>query len=119
LRLIALLWSLLDGDSMLLLEEPELSLNDEIVRQIPLMIDRIRRQATYRRQILITTHSEAMLNNPIDGRAVLLVTPSDDGSVIRGPTADELGLLANGISPAEVLLPKARPGGVEQLGLFK
>jgi hypothetical protein len=33
--------------------------NDEIVRQIPLMIDRIKRQAKYRRQTLITTHSEA------------------------------------------------------------
>ncbi|MBK1718762.1 AAA family ATPase [Thiocystis violacea] len=118
LRLIALLWSLLDGDSLLLLEEPELSLNDEIVRQIPLMIDRIKRQAKYRRQILITTHSEAMLNNPIDGRAILLVIPTDDGSEIRGATEDELSLLANGISPAEVLLPKARPQGAEQLGLF-
>ena len=32
---------MLVGDSMLLLEEPELSLNDAIVSQIPLMIDRI------------------------------------------------------------------------------
>ncbi len=119
LRLIALLWALLEGDSLLLLEEPELSLNDEIVRQIPLMIDRIKRQAKYRRQTLITTHSEAMLSNPIDGRAILLVTPTDDGSQIRSATADELAMLANGLSPAEVLLPKARPQGVEQLGLFR
>ena len=34
LRLLGLLWSLLDGDSLLLLEEPELSLNDAIVRQM-------------------------------------------------------------------------------------
>lgn len=119
LRLIGLLWSLLDGDSLLLLEEPEISLNDEIVREIPLMIDRIKRKATYRRQVLITTHSEAMLSNPIDGRAILLVTPADDGSEIRGANADELALLANGLSPAEVLLPKARPGSVQQLGLFR
>jgi predicted ATPase len=119
LRLIALLWSLLEGDSLLLLEEPELSLNDEIVRQIPLMIDRIKRQAKYRRQTLITTHSEAMLNNPIDGRSILLVSPTDDGSEIRGATPDELAMLANGLSPAEVLLPKARPQGAEQLGLFQ
>jgi len=119
LRLIALMWSLLDGDSLLLLEEPELSLNDEIVRQIPKMINQIQRQAKYRRQALITTHSEAMLNNPIDGRAVLLVTPTDDGSTIRGPSPDELAMLANGITPAEVLLPKARPADAEQLGLFR
>jgi predicted ATPase len=119
LRLIALLWSLLEGDSLLLLEEPELSLNNEIVRQIPLMIDRIKRQAKYRRQTLITTHSEAMLSNPIDGRSILLVSPSDDGSEIRGAMPDELAMLATGLSPAEVLLPKARPQGVEQLGLFQ
>jgi hypothetical protein len=33
LRLIGLLWSLLEGNSMLLLEEPEISLNDAIVEQ--------------------------------------------------------------------------------------
>lgn len=119
LRLVALLWSLLEGDSLLLLEEPELSLNDEIVRQIPLMIDRIKRQAKYRRQTLISTHSAAMLGNPIDGRAILLVTPTGDGSEIRGATDDEMGAMAAGLSPAEVLLPKTRPPGIEQFGLFR
>jgi predicted ATPase len=119
LRLIALFWAMLSGDSMLLLEEPELSLNDAIVSQIPLMIDRIKRQAKYRRQVLITTHSEALLNNPIDGRAVLLVTPTDDGSEIRGPDKQEMAMMANGLLPSEVLLPKARPEEAEQLGLFK
>ncbi len=38
LRLIGLLWALLEGDSLLLLEEPELSLNASIVRKLaPLM----------------------------------------------------------------------------------
>ena len=50
------------------------------MRQIPLMIDRIKRQAKYRRQTLITTHSEAMLSNAIDANAILLVIPTDDGS---------------------------------------
>jgi predicted ATPase len=31
LRLIGLLWSLLEGDSLLLLEEPELSLNQAVL----------------------------------------------------------------------------------------
>lgn len=43
LRLIGLLWALQEGDGMLLLEEPELSLNDAIVEYIPLMIDRVLR----------------------------------------------------------------------------
>jgi hypothetical protein len=33
--LIGLLWSLQEGDSLLLLEEPELSLNSAIVSRIP------------------------------------------------------------------------------------
>lgn len=119
LRLIALLWSLLEGNSLLLLEEPELSLHEEIVRQIPLMIDRIKRQAKYRRQTLITTHSQAMLDNPIDGRTILLVMPTDDGSQIRGATPEELAMLDAGLHPAEVLLPKARPLELGQLGLFQ
>jgi len=114
LRLIALLWSLLEGDSLLLLEEPELSLNDAVVRQIPLMIDRIKRQAKYRRQTLITTHSEAMLSN-----AILLVIPTDDGSQIRGATGEEMAMIETGLSPADVLLPKARPQGIDGLGLFQ
>jgi predicted ATPase len=119
LRLIALFWAMLAGDSVLLLEEPELSLNDAIVSQLPLMIDRVKRQAKYRRQVLITTHSEALLANPIDGRSILLVTPTDDGSEIRAPDEEELAMLANGLLPSEVLLPKARPKYAEQLALFK
>ncbi|QQO55774.1 MAG: AAA family ATPase [Thiohalocapsa sp. PB-PSB1] len=119
LRLIALLWSLLNGESMLLLEEPELSLNDAIVRRTPLMIDRIKRQAKYRRQTLIVTHSEALLNNPIDGNDLLIVTPTEDGSVIRSATADEMAMLEDGLSPAEVLLPQICPEGIEQLGQFR
>jgi len=119
LRLIALFWALLAGDSMLLLEEPELSLNDAIVSRIPLLIDRIKRQAKYRRQVLITTHSEALLGNPIDGRSVLLVMPTDDGSKIRAPNEQESALLTEGLLPSEVLLPKARPQEVEHLGRFR
>lgn len=44
LRLIGMLWSLLEGESPLLLEEPELSLNAGIVSKIPALIYRIQRQ---------------------------------------------------------------------------
>ncbi len=83
------------------------------------MIDRIKRQAKYRRQTLITTHSEAMLSNSIDASAILLVIPTDDGSQIRGATGEEVAMLATGLSPAEVLLPKARRQGLGKLGLFQ
>ena len=41
LRLIAFLWSILEGDSLLLLEEPELSLHPALVRKLPGLMWRI------------------------------------------------------------------------------
>ncbi|MBF0283099.1 MAG: AAA family ATPase [Magnetococcales bacterium] len=117
LRLIGLLWSLLDGDDILLLEEPELSLNDAIVRQIPQMIDRILKLAKYsRRQVLISTHSEAILSNPIDERGVLLLQVGTNGTTMRTATEDELVALSAGLPVSEVLLPKARPENFARIG---
>ena len=119
LRLIALLWSLLDGDGLLLLEEPELSLNDAIVERVPLMIDRITRTIKVKRQVFISTHSAALLRNPIDARGILLLQPGQDGTSIRQPDTEELGLLSAGITPAEVLLPKTRPASMEQMAMLE
>lgn len=120
LRLLALLWSLLDGDSLLLLEEPELSLNDALVEQIPWLLDRVQRQARHRRQILLSTHSEALLRNPgIDVRGVLRLEPEKEGTRIVVPDEAERRMMETGLSAAEVLLPKARPARLDQLALFK
>jgi predicted ATPase len=119
LRLLGLLWSLFEGDSLLLLEEPELSLNNAIVEQIPLLFHRIQRTAKYKRQILISTHSEALLRNPgIDGRSILIVEQGTEGSNLRAPDMQELQLIKAGLSVAEVLLPKVRPQKIEQLEMF-
>lgn len=119
LRLIGLLWSLLDGDSLLLLEEPELSLNQAVVEQIPLLIDRVLRQAKHRRQVIISTHSEALLSNPgIDGKDVVVLESTPEGSRVRAIDKEERISLQAGLSVAEVVLPKTRPQGVEQLGLW-
>lgn len=119
LRLIGLLWTLLDGDSLLLLEEPELSLNNAIVEQIPQMIQHVQRSARRRRQIVISSHSEAMMSNPgIDGRGVLILEPGTDGTHIRPLDEDESSSLKAGLSVAEVVLPKTRPKTAEQLGLW-
>ena len=120
LRLIGILWSLLEGSSMLLMEEPEISLNNEVVRQIPVIIDRLQRGRKQKRQVVISTHSEAMLDNKgIDGRGVILLVPASEGSGARGLTDDELQMLVDGLSVAETILPMTRPGRVEQLGLWK
>lgn len=119
LRLIGLLWSLLEGDSLLLLEEPELSLNQAVVEQIPLLIDRVMRQAKHRRQVIISTHSEALLSNPgIDGRDIVVLESTPEGSRVREINEDERVSLQAGLSVAEVVLPKTRPQGVAQLGLW-
>lgn len=120
LRLIGILWSLLEGSSMLLMEEPEISLNNEVVRQIPVIIDRLQRGRKRKRQVVISTHSEAMLENKgIDGRGVVLLEAASEGTKGRALTEDELRRLAVGFSVAEVVLPKTRPETVEQLGLWK
>jgi predicted ATPase len=121
LRLIGLLWALQDGDGLLLLEEPELSLNDSIVGHIPLVIDRVLRDRKKRlsaRQVLISTHSEVLLAQ-VDAKAVLLVEPGSNGSTIRPPIEEELLSMAHGLNPAEVLLPKTHPPALDQLGLFE
>lgn len=118
LRLIGLLWSLLEGDSLLLIEEPELSLNGAIVAEIPLMIQQVRRSTKRRRQVLITTHSESLLSNPgIDASGVLIIEPGQNGSTIRSPNARERKSVEDGFSIAEVILPVTKPKLAEQLAL--
>ncbi|MDT8397589.1 MAG: AAA family ATPase [Pseudomonadales bacterium] len=120
LRLLGLLWALLDGSSMLLLEEPEISLNDAVVKEIPLIIQRLQKNKKPRRQVVISTHSEALLSNQgIDGRGVILLETSADGSTGRTLQEDEALALEAGFSVAEVVLPKTRPSAVNQLGFWE
>ncbi len=112
LRLIALFWLLQEtGDAPLLLEEPELSLNEEVVRQLSYLIEKVKRRksAGSGRQIFITTHSYALLSNPgIDADGIIVIEPSDDGSGTRKVNDAEQAALSAGLSPAEVVLPHAR-----------
>jgi predicted ATPase len=120
LRLIGLLWALLDSDSLLLLEEPELSLNSGIVSKLAPLIYRMQRQR--KRQVLISTHSESLLyDNGIDGREVLLLTPGSEGTSIEvaANIHDVKPLLEAGLSVGEVVLPRSKPPEVEQLEIFK
>ncbi len=120
LRLLGIMWSLLEGDSLLLLEEPELSLNEDIVRQIHKLIWKMQRQAKYRRQVFITTHSEALLQDEsIDAREVIRLEPTKDGTVMQETSTEDLALVAAGYTVAEVLLPKTKPAQIHQLSLFK
>lgn len=120
LRLLGLLWSLLDGSSTLLLEEPEISLNDAIVKEIPLILHRIQKDRKVRRQVILSTHSDALLSNPgIDGRGVVLLESTANGTVARTLQEQENVALEAGLSVAEVVLPKTRPASVNQLSLWQ
>jgi predicted ATPase len=119
LRLIAFLWSILDGDSLLLMEEPELSLHSGIVTKLPGLIWRI--QNKKKRQILISTHSADLLSDKgIGGEEVLLLMPDPEGTKIdlASSIKDVKLLLEGGFSVAEAALPKTEPKNIMQLSLF-
>lgn len=120
LRLLGILWSLLEGDSLLLIEEPELSLHQAVIEQIPLLIDRIQRVAKHRRQIIISTHSEILLSSKgIDPRGIIVLEPSPEGTKVRRVNDAEQKGLDAGLSIADVVLPQTRPENVEQLGFWE
>jgi len=119
LRLLGIMWSLLDGEALLLLEEPELSLSEGIVSQIAPLIWQVQRRAKHRRQVFITTHSEALLNNKsIDAREVIRLEPSTDGTLALEATPQDVALVEAGYSVAEAMLTKVRPGSLVQLELL-
>jgi predicted ATPase len=121
LRLIGLLWSLLESDSLLLLEEPELSLHTAIVLHLGPLIWRMQRAR--KRQVLISTHSAELLRDPgIRPEEVVYLNPrgSEGTQVIQASEVAEIrALLDNGLSIAEVVLPRTNPLKVGQLSLFE
>lgn len=114
LRLIGLMWSLLDSRGLLLLEEPEISLNRDIVMRLPSAIHRLSRPVRRRhngrrrsesRQVILTTHSSDMLSDRgIDGREVLYIEPSMEGSTLSALSDDPdmRNALEAGVMPGEI-----------------
>lgn len=110
LRLIGLLWSLFESDSVVLLEEPELSLNIGIVSQLAPSISRLQRSRGS--QVLVSTQSNVLLIEPgIDGSEVLLLIPEKEGTSVKvsSDTKDIRILLKNGFTVGEVVLPQTHP----------
>jgi predicted ATPase len=119
LRLLGLLWSILDGEGPLLLEEPELSLHPEVIRHLPAMFSRIQRKR--RRQVLISTHSPELLQDQgIAAEEVLLLTPSNEGTRVVHAAGDQQirALLEGGATVAEAVIPRTRPLDAHQLTMF-
>lgn len=116
LRLIGLLWSLSENGGPLLLEEPELSLNDSVVSTIPTMF--LRMQERSGRQIIVTTHSAALFDNPDIGlKEVYLIEVDENGSTIKSLYEDlqVRAQVENGMTISEAVLPLMRPRHIDDL----
>lgn len=121
LRLMALIWSLLEGDSLLLLEEPELSLHAGIVEKMAALLYRTQRRKS--RQVLISTHSAELLSDKgIGGEEVLLLKPTNEGTEVKvaADLEDVRNLLLNvpDTSVGDVVIPRTRPENIDQLEMF-
>jgi predicted ATPase len=117
LRLIAFLWSLMESDNLLLMEEPELSLNAAIVRLLPSIIYKFQKKKA--RQVLLSTHSAELLDDKgIDGSEVLILTPSSEGTEVNvaSDIEDVRLLLEGGFSIAEAVLPRTEPKAIQRQG---
>lgn len=117
LRLIGFLFALLDGNGVVLLEEPEINLHPGIVAHIPEFIARMQRYK--KKQVLITTHSYDILSDEgIDENEVLLLTATDEGTTVTNISSEEdiCNVLGAGFSVADALLPRTKPDQVDELG---
>jgi predicted ATPase len=92
LRLMGLLWSVLEGSGPLLLEEPELSLHPGVVRVLPQLLNRVQRRTN--RQIFCSSHSRDLLDDPGIGLdEVLVLVPASEGTKVA--LASTLGMVQN------------------------
>jgi len=121
LRLVGLLWTLVEGGrkgALVLLEEPELSLHPEVVRVLPRILARAQRSNGS--QVLLTTHSPDLLaDEGVRPDEVLVLTVTDDGSVgsLLSDDADATELIQLGFALDEVVRKRSAPANVEQLAL--
>lgn len=119
LRLLGLLWAMLEGEGPLLLEEPELSLHPEVVRYLPQMFARIQREGG--RQVLLSTHSTDLLRDEGIGLdEIFLLQPQGEGTAVQSASDIEQvrTLLEHGSTLAEAVMPLTRPKDASQLSLF-
>lgn len=121
LRLIALLWAMLESESLLLFEEPELSLHSGIVKRLTSLMYRMMRTDKKQRQFILSTHSYDLLSDKgIGGEEVLLFMPNPEGTSIRqANTIDDIKfILDSGASIGDAVMPMTEPQNVKQLNLF-
>lgn len=119
LRLMGLMWALMESGGALLLEEPELSLHPAVVKHLPTVFSRVGRRTG--RQVVVTTHSDALLSDPGIGLdEVHLLATAHEGTSVRTAVDDNQIklLLEGGITMADAVFPAVRPKGIDNLPLF-
>jgi predicted ATPase len=112
LRLLGLLWSILDGKGLLLLEEPELSLHTSVIEKLAGLFYSIQCFTKQPRQLIITTHSAELLSDrSISLSQILLLRAEGDNTIaeMAGDKEAIADLLEGGLNPAEAVLPYTRP----------
>ncbi len=118
LRLIGLVWALLDGAGPLLLEEPELSVHSGVVRYLPYLFLRLQQRSE--RQVLISTHTADLLRDEGIGlNEVLLLQPGAEGTVVRqaGDFEQIKTLVEAGMDIGEATFPHTSPQTALDLAL--
>lgn len=118
LRLIGFMWALLDGQETILLEEPELYLHTEIVKQLPQFIYKLQRRRKRVRQVIISTHSYDILSDPgIGGDETLVLLPTKNGTEIKSAIAikDVENYLRAGFTIADSVIPKVAPLNIRKI----
>ncbi len=120
LRLLGLLWAVLEEGGPLLLEEPEWSLHPGVIRYLPQMFARLQRVSG--RQVFLSTHSPDLLSDEGIGlNEVFLLRPTSEGTVVEpaSSVSEVRTLLEGGLSLAEAVMPRTEPASAAQLLLFE
>lgn len=123
LRLLGLIWAILDGDGLMLLEEPELYLHSAIVQQLPTFIANAQKRRKKKRQVIISSHSFDLLNSDtIAAEEILVLEQNSEDTSIKsaGEVAAIVAKLKAGYTPADAVIPQVIPQGIRdgQLSLF-
>ena len=117
IRLIGFLFAMLDGNGIILLEEPETNLHAAIVTAIPEFIAKVQRSR--KRQVILTTHSYEILSNPgIRADELVVLRPTSEGTVVRNAQDDEVisAMLEAGLSAADAAMTETKSQNIDDMG---
>ena len=109
MRLLGIIWAILDGEGLWLLEEPELYLHTEIIKQPPMFIANAQQLKNgKKRQVFISSHSYDILNTDtisVEEIAVLEQGKEDTLIMSASAVASITDKIEAGFTPADAVIP--------------